>query len=90
MMKAEYRPKEKTENDLIQGKLYDVKEQKRKTREKWILIKNENGQWAWYRERDFILHAEADAYLKEPKAAGAGQDAAQSATPDGIGLYYGA
>lgn len=32
---------------------------------------------------------EAAAYLKEPTAAGAGQDAAQSATPDGSQVYIG-
>lgn len=37
---------------------------------------------------NFILFMEASAYLKEP-AAGAGQGAAQSATPDGSQIYTG-
>lgn len=54
-----------------------------------IKVKNDSGEEMWYDANNFILFAEAAAYLKEPAAAGAGQDAAQSATPDGSQIYAG-
>lgn len=82
-MKAEYKPKEQPVADLAKGKLYDVQDIKRKTQEEWLLIENESKQKVWYKARDFVLHAEAAAYIEDQTAAGAGQGAAQSATPDG-------
>lgn len=49
-----------------------------------IKVKNDLGQEDWYKANRFKLFVEAAAFLKEPLAAGAGQGAAQSATPDGV------
>ncbi|MBD5504109.1 MAG: hypothetical protein HDR09_20170 [Lachnospiraceae bacterium] len=56
---------------------------------KKIKIKNDLGKECWYAANKFKLFMEAAAYLKEPAAAGAGQDAARSATPDGSHVYIG-
>lgn len=50
---------------------------------KKIKVKNDLGEECWYSANKFELIAEAVADLKQPTAAGAGQGAAQSATPDG-------
>ena len=63
--------------------MLDVKAGKRPWELKEIKVKNDLGQESWYKANKFTLYAEAAAYLKEPTAAGAGQSAAQSATPDG-------
>ena len=86
-MKAEFK-KTKTGDGLplTIGKMYDVldvKARKGSQRLEEIKVKNDLGQEEWYKANKFILFAEAAAFLKEPTAAGAGQDAAQSATPDG-------
>ncbi len=57
---------------------------------KEIKVKNDLGQESWYKANKFILFAEAAAFLKEPTAAGAGQSAAQSATPDGAQMIQAA
>ena len=71
---------------LTIGKMYDVLDVKA-GRKAWqlkeIKVKNDLGQERWYSANKFKLLAEAAAFLKEPTAAGAGQSAAQSATPDG-------
>ena len=51
---------------------------------KTIKVKNDLGEECWYSANKFELIAEAVADLKQPTAAGAGQSAAQSATPDGV------
>ena len=92
-MKAEFK-KSKTADGLplTVGKMYDVldvKTGKRPWELKEIKVKNDLGQESWYKASKFILFAEAAAYLKEPTAAGAGQSAAQSATPDGSQIFMG-
>lgn len=86
-MKAEFK-KTKTADGLplTFGKMYDVldvKTGKKPWELKEIKVKNDLGQERWYKAYKFILFAEAAAYLNGQAAAGAGQDAAQSATPDG-------
>lgn len=86
-MKAEFKKSRTADGlPLTVGKMYDVldvKAGKRPWELKEIKVKNDLGQESWYKANKFILFAEAAAYLKEPTAAGAGQSAAQSATPDG-------
>ena len=90
-MIAEYK-KTKTADGLALtfGKMYkviDLKTGSRRGQVKEIKIKNDLGCESWYKANKFILFAEAAAYLKEPAAAGAGQGAAQSATPDGSQIF---
>ncbi len=92
-MKAEFK-KTKTADGLplTFGKMYDVlgyKTGRHAWQLKKIKVKNDLGQERWYKANKFRLIAEAAAYMKEPTAAGAGQDAAQSATPDGSQIYIG-
>lgn len=86
-MKAEFKRTKTTDGlPLTFGKMYDVldvKAGRQAYQLKEIKVKNDLGQERWYKANNFILLAEAAAYLKEPTAAGAGQGAAQSATPDG-------
>lgn len=86
-MKAEFKRTKTTDGlPLTFGKMYDVldvKAGRRAYQLKEIKVKNDLGQEQWYKANNFTLFAEAAAYLKEPTAAGAGQGAAQSATPDG-------
>lgn len=86
-MKAEFKKSRTADRlPLTVGKMYDVldvKVGKRPWEIKEIKVKNDLGRESWYKANKFILLAEAAAYLKEPTAAGAGQSAAQSATPDG-------
>lgn len=76
-------------------KMYDVLDIKRGERSPKgrkvtkVQVKNDLGQICWYDANNFILFAEATAYMNQPTAAGAGQDAAQSATPDGSQIYVG-
>ena len=85
-MKAEFKRTRTADGlPLTFGKMYDVLDGKA-GRKAWqlkeIKVKNDLGQERWYRANKFKLFAEAAAFLKEP-TAGAGQGAAQSATPDG-------
>lgn len=86
-MKAEFKKSRTADGlPLTVGKMYDVldvKAGKRPWELKEIKVKNDLGQERWYKANNFILLAEAAAYLKEPTVAGAGQGSAQSATPDG-------
>ncbi|MDE7445907.1 MAG: hypothetical protein K2N15_09455 [Lachnospiraceae bacterium] len=50
---------------------------------KKIKVQNDLGEECWYSANKFELIAEAVADLEQPTAAGAGQSAARSATPDG-------
>lgn len=92
-MKAEFKKTRTADGlPLTFGKMYDVldvKAGKRPWQLKKIKVKNDLGQERWYSANKFKLFAEAAAYLKEPTAAGAGQSAAQSATPDGKQIYIG-
>lgn len=92
-MKAEFKKTRTADGlPLTFGKMYDVldvKAGKRPWQLKEIKVKNDLGQERWYSANKFKLFAEAAAYLKEPTAAGAGQSAAQSATPDGKQIYIG-
>ena len=85
-MKAEFKKTRTADGlPLTFGKMYDVldvKTGKRPWELKEIKVKNDLGQERWYNANKFKLFAEAAAFLKEP-TAGAGQSAAQSATPDG-------
>ncbi len=86
-MKAEFKKMRTVDGlPLTIGKMYDVLDVKA-GRKAWqlkeIKVKNDLGQERWYSANKFKLLAEAAAFLKEPTAAGAGQSAAQSATPDG-------
>ena len=86
-MKAEFKKMRTVDGlPLTIGKMYDVLDVKA-GRKAWqlkeIKVKNDLGQERWYSANKFKLIAEAAAFLKEPTAAGAGQSAAQSATPDG-------
>ena len=86
-MKAEFKRTRTADGlPLTFGKMYDVLDVKA-GRKAWqlkeIKVKNDLGQERWYSANKFNLFAEAAAFLKEPTAAGAGQSAAQSATPDG-------
>lgn len=86
-MKAEFKKTRTADGlPLTFGKMYDVLDVKA-GRKAWqlkeIKVKNDLGQERWYSANKFKLFAEAAAFLKEPTAAGAGQSAAQSATPDG-------
>ncbi|MCM1217242.1 MAG: hypothetical protein NC548_22305 [Lachnospiraceae bacterium] len=86
-MKAEFKKTKAADGlPLTFGKMYDVLDVKA-GRKPWqlkeIKVKNDLGQERWYKASKFKLFAEAAAYLREPTAAGAGQGAAQSATPDG-------
>ena len=86
-MKAEFKRTRTADGlPLTFGKMYDVLDVKA-GRKAWqlkeIKVKNDLGQERWYSANKFKLLAEAAAFLKEPTAAGAGQSAAQSATPDG-------
>lgn len=86
-MKAEFKRTRTADGlPLTFGKMYDVLDVKA-GRKAWqlkeIKVKNDLGQERWYSANKFKLFAEAAAFLKEPTAAGAGQNAAQSATPDG-------
>lgn len=77
---------------LTFGKMYDVldvKAGKKSWQLKEIKVKNDLGQERWYSANKFKLFAEAAAFLKEPTAAGAGQSAGRSATPDGKQIYIG-
>ncbi len=86
-MKAEFKRTKTADGlPLTFGKMYDVldvKAGRRAYQLKEIKVKNDLGQERWYSANKFKLFAEASAFLKEKAAAGAGQDAAQSATPDG-------
>lgn len=77
---------------LTFGKIYDVLEVKA-DRQTWklkeIKVKNDLGQERWYNANKFKLFDEAAAFLKEQTAAGAGQSAGRSATPDGKQIYMG-
>lgn len=77
---------------LTVGKMYDVLDV-RAGRKAWqlkeIKVKNDLGKERWYKAGNFKLFAEASAYLKEPQDAGAGQGAAQIATPDGSQMHTG-
>lgn len=80
---------------LTFGEMYDVIDivaGSRKGQVEKIKIKNDLGEECWYPANKFKLFMEAATFLKEPTAAGVGQDAAQSATPDGPQalLHYGA
>lgn len=82
---------------LTIGKMYDVLEirmkrikQKGELHEiEGIRIINDLGEERWYMVRDFALFLEAKAGIEHQIAAGAGQGAAQSATPDGSQIYVG-
>lgn len=86
-MKAEFKKTKTAEGmPLTVGKMYKVLEIKFSSSGRdiqKIKIKNDLEQEDWYKANKFKLFAEAAAYLKEPTAAGAGQSAAQRATPDG-------
>ena len=92
-MKAEFKRTRTADGlPLTFGKMYDVldvKAGRRPWQLKEIKVKNDLGQERWYSANKFNLFAEAEAFLKEPTAAGAGQGAAQSATPDGKQIYMG-
>lgn len=92
-MKAQFKKTRKADGlPLTIGKIYDVldvKTGKRPWELEEIKVKNDLGNERWYKANKFTLFAEAAAYLKEPTAEGAGQDAAQSATPDGSQIYVG-
>lgn len=92
-MKAEFKRTRTADGlPLTFGKMYDVldvKAGKRPWQLKEIKVKNDLGQERWYSANKFKLFAEAAAFLKEPTAAGAGQSAAQSATPDRKQIYMG-
>lgn len=64
--------------------MLDVKTGKRPWELIEIKVKNDLGRECWYKSNKFDLFAEGAAYLKKPMAAGAGQSAGQSATPDGL------
>lgn len=92
-MKAEFKRTRTADGlPLTFGKMYDVLDVKT-GRKPWqlkeIKVKNDLGQERWYSANKFKLFAEAAAYLKEPTAAGAGQSAGRSATPDGKQIYMG-
>ncbi|MBD5524558.1 MAG: hypothetical protein HDR04_09080 [Lachnospiraceae bacterium] len=95
-MKAEFRKTRYADGlPMTFGKMYDVIDivaGSRMGQVKKIKIKNDLGEECWYPANKFKLFMEAATYLKEPTAAGIGQDAAQSATPDGTQalLHYGA
>lgn len=86
-MKAEFKRTRTADGlPLTFGKMYDVldtKTGKRPWQLKEIKVKNDLGQERWYNAKKFNLLAEATAYLNDQAAAGAGQSAEQSATPDG-------
>ena len=86
-MKAEFKKSRTADGlPLTVGKMYDVLGMRKKIGQRTegeIKVKNDLGYESWYKANKFTLFAEAAAYLKEPTAAGAGQSAAQSATPDG-------
>lgn len=92
-MKAQYNLEKLESVDCLTfGKMYDVLDiTTHRTKigvvEK-IKIKNDSGKESWYTAGKFILHAEAAAYLSNA-AAGAGENAAQSATPDGSQVFIG-
>lgn len=92
-MKAEFKRTRTADGlPLTFGKMYDVLDVKA-GRKAWqlkeIKVKNDLGQERWYSAKKFKLFAEAAAFLKEPTAAGAGQSAGRSATPDGKQIYMG-
>lgn len=92
-MKAEFKRIRTADGlPLTFGKMYDVLDVKT-GRKPWqlkeIKVKNDLGQERWYSTNKFKLFAEAAAFLKEPTAAGAGQSAGRSATPDGKQIYMG-
>ncbi len=92
-MKAEFKRTRTADGlPLTFGKMYDVLDVKA-GRKPWqlkeIKVKNDLGQERWYSAKKFKLFAEAAAFLKEPTAAGAGQSAGRSATPDGKQIYMG-
>ncbi len=92
-MKAEFKRTRTADGlPLTFGKMYDVLDVKA-GRKPWqlkeIKVKNDLGQERWYRANKFKLFAEAATFLKEPTAAGVGQSAAQSTTPDGKQIYMG-
>lgn len=93
-MKAEFKKTRTADGlPLTFGKMYDVLDVeagKRPWQLKKIKVKNDLGQERWYSANKFNLFAEAAAFLKEPTAAGAGQGAAQSATPDGAQMIQAA
>lgn len=92
-MKAEFKRTRTADGlPLTFGKMYDVldvKAGKKPWQLKEIKVKNDLGQERWYSANKFKLFAEAAAYLKEQTAAGAGQNAGRSATPDGKQIYIG-
>ena len=92
-MKAEFKRTRTADGlPLTFGKMYDVLDVKA-GRKPWqlkeIKVKNDLGQERWYSANKFKLFAEAAAFLKEPTAAGAGQSAGRSVTPDGKQIYMG-
>ena len=92
-MKAEFKKTRTADGlPLTFGKMYDVLDVKA-GRKPWqlkeIKVKNDLGQERWYSANKFKLFAEAAAFLKEPTAAGAGQSAGRSVTPDGKQIYMG-
>lgn len=92
-MKAEFKRTRTADGlPLTFGKMYDVLDVK-PDKDGWglkeIKVKNDLGQEHWYSANKFKLLAEAAAFLKEPTAAGAGQSAGRSATPDGKQIYMG-
>ncbi len=92
-MKAEFKRTRTADGlPLTFGKMYDVLDVKT-GRKPWqlkeIKVKNDLGQERWYSANKFNLLAEAAAYLKETTAAGAGQSAGWSATPDWKQIYMG-
>lgn len=91
-MKAEFKKLRTADGlPLTFGKMYEVLSLKigRQGQLKKIKIKNDLGQECWYNVNKFKLYAEAAEYVKEQAAAGAGQPAAQSATPDGSKIFAG-
>ena len=65
---------------LTAWKLYDVlgvRVDRKSKKLKEIKVKNDRGQESWYGADKFIFFAEAEAYIKQQAAAGAGQNAAQ-------------
>lgn len=93
-MKAQYNLKKLESVDcLTLGKMYDVLDIKmcrtKIDRVEKVKIKNDSGKESWYTADKFILHAEAAGYLSNA-AAGAGENAAQSATPDWVQMIQAA
>lgn len=92
-MKAEFKRTKTADGlPLTFGKMYDVldiKTGKRPWVIKEIKVENDLGRQDWYSANKFNLLAEGAAFLEEQTAAGVGQGAAQSATPDGKQIYMG-